>query len=137
MSDFKIPNFLYLFILLFFIGCEDEEVSPNELKNYNGEYYGQTYNSAKVHIADWYIKVENGKLSGKFREMDDYEEYEGSVDQNGILTAVAIFDESSMRQSELLVITMKGTISLEDKTLKGHWINQKEDTGTFEGVKVK
>ncbi|KXX67912.1 hypothetical protein AVL50_23940 [Flammeovirga sp. SJP92] len=137
MKDFKIPYFLYLLVILFLLGCEDEEVTPNDLEKYNGEYFGQTYNSSMAHIGDWYIKVENGKVFGKFHASHEYEEYDGSVDQNGILTAVATFDESRMRQLEILVVTMKGTISLEDKTLSGHWINHKEETGTFEGEKIK
>ncbi|AZQ64968.1 hypothetical protein EI427_22360 [Flammeovirga pectinis] len=135
MKNLKITiAFLFIFGLLF-QSCEDEEVDPRAVSLYNGEYYGNILTENRTVMGEWYMKIENGSLSSNFDGSDVYTPIEGSVDKNGIITAVATFDDTELRLKEQIIITLKGVISLEDNTMTGSWINHKEDIGHFEGVK--
>ncbi|MBD0403353.1 hypothetical protein [Flammeovirga sp. EKP202] len=142
MRDYKIPYVLYLIVIILFGACEDKEDSLEEEKNekmasFNGEYHGYIYDSDNQLMTDWFIKIEDGILFGKFDLGDQYQQYEGGIDENGVINAISEFDDSNMRQLKMLTITIKASVSLENGTMSGTWSNQNGHTGSLEGLKFE
>lgn len=142
MKALRIPHALYLIILTLFFSCQEEldsildKEKEAQTAMYNGEYYGYTYNGDNLIITDWFFKIENGKIYGKFHPADDYQIYEGSINENGEIQAFTTFETSNMRQTEALTITFQATISLEKGTLSGTWEDQNKNSGKIEGQSI-